>query len=535
MTQQDRRRFLKSGGGLLLGAALGVPGLGRAAYQGSAYQGSVVELARGSIGYPFTLGVASGDPLPDSVVLWTRLAPSPLETGGGMPQQAVMLRWEIAADERFRRSVLKGWAVAAPHDAHAVHVEVDGLAPGRDYWYRFIVAGEASAIGHTRTAPAPGQHQSRLRCAFASCQDYEDGLYTAYGHMAGEDLDLVVFLGDYIYEGAPSSSAAKVRQHAGDGETVTLEQYRQRYAQYKTDADLQAAHAAFPWMVTLDDHEVDNDWSAYIPQDPELQSTEAFLRRRAAAFQAYYEHMPLRAWSRPRGPTMRLYRRLGFGNLAEFNVLDTRQYRSLTEPCGYGTGPACDAVYDPERTMLGDRQEAWLYAGLRRSQARWNVLAQQVPVTRIDVGAGEQQELKLDKWDAYPVARQRLFDFIAAQRPSNPVVISGDLHDAWVAHLKQDFDDPDSETLASEFVGTSISSDGDGAESSEDGINAFANGRNPHLLFHNYRRGYVSCELTQDQWLAHFRVVDFVEQPGAPLRTEASFAVEDGNPETYAV
>jgi alkaline phosphatase D len=369
-----------------------------------------------------------------------------------------------------------------------------------------------------------------LRIAMVSCQDWQDGFYTAYRHLVDEDVDVVVHLGDYIYEGPARDpdDPAGPRVHDG-GETVNLAGYRNRHALYKTDPDLQAAHAAAPWIATFDDHEVDNDWSGDIPEDPENQTTEAFLARRAAAFQAYYEHLPLPSQARPSGPAIRIHRRISLGPLADLHVLDTRQFRSLTEPCGYGTGPACDAVFDPTRTMLGDAQEAWLRDGLDRSDARWNLIAQQVPMMHIDVGANTQ-ELKLDKWDAYPVARQRLLEFLAKRRPANPVVLTGDLHDAWVGDLTLNFDDPDAPVVGTEFIGTSISSDGDGAEASEDGIAAFANGRNPHIHFHHYRRGYTTLDITPTQLTATYRAIPFVSAPDAPINTAARFTVADGEP-----
>ncbi len=490
--------------------------------------------ADGRLAMPFKLGVASGDPLPDSVVIWTRLVRKPWEPGGGMPDRPVRVDWEVAADEAFRRPVRGGAAEARPQHGHAVHVEVGGLEPARTYWYRFRAGGEASPVGRTRTAPAPGARVGRLRFAFASCQNYEDGFYTAYKHMAEEDLDLVVFLGDYIYERALGPVSGRPGpSHWGQGEAISLAGYRMRYALYKSDPLLQAAHAAFAWVVTFDDHEVENDWGADVSQSKKPWRTrEDFLARRAAAFQAYWEHMPLRLSSRPRGPDMQVFRRLTFGGLAAFNVLDTRQYRSRSRPCGTRTGPICPAALDPARTMLGARQERWLFDGLERSPARWNVLAQQVPMTQLDVGEDEPR-FKLDKWDAYPAARARLFRFLAERKPSNPVVITGDVHDNWVALLKSDFNDPDSATLATEFIGTSISTRGDGAEQSEEGRIALA--KNPHVLFHNYRRGYVRCELTDKEWLSDFRTVPYIERPGAPISTRASFLLEDGNPEAKAV
>lgn len=535
-----RRLFLTAGAAAMAGAAASPIWA-----MGTRMPGAAGPRPRGD-GYPFSLGVASGDPLPRAVVIWTRLAPRPDLPGGGLPPRPLKVFWEVALDERFRHPVRSGWTVAHPHDAHSVHIDAHGLQPGFVYYYRFRALDEWSPVGRTKTAPGPADPVDRFRFAFASCQDFEDGFFTAYRHMIGEDLDLVVFLGDYIYEGAPDPAKETVRKHTGDGEPVSLDEYRIRYGLYKSDPLLQAAHAAFPWVVTLDDHEVDNDWSADTPQDPEIQSREAFLERRAAAFKAFWEHMPMRIANRPNGSSMQIFRRFTFGDLVEFNVLDTRQFRSKSEPCGFGTGPLSEVlengltcrqvIADPGRTILGDRQERWLFNGLARSRARWNVLAQQVPISRLDVGEADgPPEFKLDKWDAYPAARDRLFNFLRQVRPSNPVVITGDLHDNWVAHLKRDFDDPASETLASELIGTSITSDGDGAECSAEGRRVLSNGRNPHVLFHNWRRGYVVCELTPRNWIAHFRILPFVDREGADILTRATFLLEDGNPEAFKV
>jgi alkaline phosphatase D len=508
----SRRAFLAwAGGGALTAAAAGWSPT-------RAWGGRPVD------GDPFALGVASGDPTPDGVVLWTRLAPKPLDPAGGMPARKVPVSWEIAADERFRRIVRHGTSVATPELAHSVHVEAEGLAPDREYFFRFAAAGELSPVGRTRTAPAA--HARRIDFAFVSCQNYQDGYYTAFRHVAEEDVAFVVHLGDSIYEDGPSDDGP--RRHDGTDEPLTLDEYRRRHALYRTDADLQLACGTHPFIVTFDDHEVDNDWGGDVPQDPDEQSPQEWAARRAAAFQAYWEHMPLRRSVAPRGSSIPVYRRLRFGGLLEINVLDTRQFRSRSEPCGYGTGPACPDVFDPARTMLGDAQERWLLDGLGRSRARWNVLANQVPLSQMDFGEGPELDLKLDKWDAYPVARKRLLDFIATARPSNPVVITGDLHDSWVCDVKHDFADPASPTIASELIGTSISSDGDGVEVSDEG--AIALRENPHIHFHNNRRGYVSCSVTPDRWRADFRALDYVSRPGAPLGTRATFVVQDGRP-----
>ena len=472
--------------------------------------------------YPFPYGVASGDPDASGVVLWTRLSTEALLDAGAADRE-VPVHWELAADDRFAGTVARGVAGAAPELGHSVHVEVDGLDPARPYWYRFIAAGEESPTGRTATLPAPGTQPDRLRFAFASCQNYENGYYTAYRHMADEDLDLVFHLGDYIYEHRFGS--APIREH-GAGEVYTLDEYRSRYSLYRSDSDLQAAHAAFPWVVTTDDHEVDNDWAAGAPEDD--QDLGQFLLRRAAAFQCYYEFMPLRRASMPAGPAMALNRRILFGDLADFHVLDGRQYRS-DQACPERRQPMCPEALDPGRTMLGTDQETWLFDGLSTSPCRWNLLANQVMVARLE-GAGPDGEalLSMDKWDGYPVAQQRFLSFLDQARPSNPVVITGDIHSNWAADLKADFLDPASNTVGAELVGTSISSGGDGADTRDNTEDTLS--RNPHIRFFNGQRGYVCCEATPDRLTADYRVLPYVTRPGAPISTRATFVVEEGRP-----
>jgi alkaline phosphatase D len=471
--------------------------------------------------YPFSLGVASGDPAPDGFVLWTRLAPDPLR-GGGMPPESVDVRWEIARDEGMRRIVRRGLATAPPELAHSVHAEIDGLEPDRWYWYRFQVAGETSPVGRARTLPRSGARPAGIRFAFASCQHYEHGYFTAYRHLAGEELDLVVHLGDYIYEDAADARA--VRSHTG-GETTSLEDYRNRYALYKTDPDLQAAHATFPWVVTWDDHEVDNNYAgAHSEQDDPVDS---FLLRRASAYQAYYEHQPVRAAARPRGPDARLYRSVAIGDLARFFVLDGRQYRS-DQPCGDRRRPPCPGVFDPAATMLGPEQERWLLEGLRGSEARWNVLAQQVFLARVDAGPGEAEIYNMDSWNGYQSARQRLLDFLGERGTGDVVVLTGDVHSSWAAEVKRDFREERSPAIGTEFVGTSISSAGDGGEAMEGSDVILA--ENPHIKFHDARRGYVRCEIGRDLWRADYRTLPYVSRPDAPIGTRQSFTVERGRP-----
>jgi alkaline phosphatase D len=487
----------------------------------------------GFVDYPFQLGIASGDPLPDGVVLWTRLAPRPLEEGGkaGMPNAQVPVRWEVAEDERFRRVVQRGVTTARPELAHSVHVEVAGLLPGRWYFYRFMAGGETSPVGRTKTAPALGAQVAQMSYAFVSCQAYPDGFYTAYRHLSEENLDLVVHLGDYLYEyGLKRFGGARGQDLPAhfDAETVTLDQYRERYGLYKSDEDLQAAHAAFPWIVTLDDHEVENNWADEVPEaSSETPGSEQFLVRRANAFQAYYENLPLRRSSMPKGPDIQLYRRFRYGSLAEFNVLDGRQYRD-DQACGDGLRVGCEERLDPSRTMLGDAQERWLLDGVAASTASWNVLANQVFAFQADHRAGPEQAFGMDVWDGYAAARQRLFAGVRDRGVDNFVIITGDAHRNSAANLKIDFDDPDSATIGSEFLGTSISSGANGAD--RDQLGEVWLQENPHIKFVNAQRGYVRCELTAEQYRADYRVLPYVTEPGAPISTRASFAIEAGRP-----
>jgi alkaline phosphatase D len=472
--------------------------------------------------HPFQLGVASGDPAPDGFVLWTRLAPKPLE-GGGMPSEAVEVAWQVAEDEALTRVVAKGTTVANPDWAHAVHVEVQGLKPDRWYWYQFKAAGDTSPVGRARTTPELTATPSALKFAFASCQHFESGYFTAYEHMLKDNLDLVCHLGDYIYEGSPGRNG--VRQHAGP-KLTTLDDFRLRHAQYKTDQHLQAAHAACPWLVTWDDHELEDNCAGEI--SAKGLTHEAFLQLRTNAYKAYYEHMPLRRSCLPKGPYMELYRRVAFGRLAEFNVLDTRQYRS-DQPCGDGTKPPCESMNDPAATLLGEKQEAWLMKNLARSPATWNVLAQQVMMARVDQTGGDEESYSMDQWPGYEESRRKLLSFFRERKIANPVVLTGDIHSNWANNLVLDASDDDSHAVGAEFVGTSISSSGDGS--------AMLSGRrervmieNPFVKFHNAQRGYVRCTVTPKTWQADFQVVDYVSKPGSPIHTAAAFVVEPGKP-----
>jgi alkaline phosphatase D len=515
----DRRKFLRLSAGVA--GAIGL----------SQLPGDLARAGWRTEGDPFTLGIASGDPSPSGVVLWTRLAPAPLEVGGGMPPEPVAVDWQVATDDAMGNVVRSGSALASPELAHSVHVEVSGLQPWREYFYRFRAGGEVSPVGRTKTTPARGSHLRRFQFAFASCQHCGSGFYTAYRRMAEEDLDLVVHLGDYIYEDSigPNGNARDVYvPPALRGETERLREYRLRYSLYKSDPDLREAHRLFPWVVTWDDHEVDNDYADEDSQDPR---DDRFLQRRAAAYQAYYEHLPLRRRSLPDGPDARLYRRVTYGDLAEFSVLDTRQYRS-EPPCGRGEHPRCAAALDPSVTMTGPAQERWLLEGLDASAARWNVIAQQVLMAELDHDSGPGKIFWQDAWDAYPGARARILQHIASRDVRNPVVITGDWHSTFVNDLKLDFDEPRSPVVATEFVGTSISSNGDSI------VYGPYYGpmipENPHIkFFEGDRRGYVRCGLSHDRWQTDLRMVTTVSRRDAPVYTLASFVVEDGVPGAY--
>jgi alkaline phosphatase D len=485
----------------------------------------------------FTLGVASGDPGEDSVVLWTRLAPDPLN-GGGMGRSPVEVIWQLATDPSMNDVIRAGSVTAYPRDGHAVSVNVDGLNSDAWYYYQFSYAGEQSRIGRTRTFPPQGATPAGMRFALVSCQDFEAGYYAAYRDISTLELDFVVHVGDYIYEGAANPDVPAERRHTG-GEITSVTGYRNRYALYRLDPDLQDAHAAFPFIVTWDDHEVDNNYAGVVPEDD--QTAQEFLRRRANAYQVYAETMPLRPIVRERNGSMNLYRSLKFGDLAEFFMLDSRQVRS-DQPCGDGLGVLqnCPAILDPAATMLGDEQEAWLFRNLRNSRATWNVLAQQVMMMRWDLGIllGADPPLNaflVDAWDGYQVPRDRIMAFLADNQIPNPVVLTGDIHSSWAADLKADFTDPGSQIVGAELVCSGVTSAfGDAAVPPVERTLP----SNPHIrFFDGLHRGYVLCTVTPDSWRADYRAVTRVPDPiftvpsaDIPVFDLASFRLTAGQP-----
>lgn len=472
---------------------------------------------------PFALGVASGDATPTGVMLWTRLAPKPLEPLGGMEGLRTAVDWEIADDDKFTKIVKRGRATAAPELGFSVHADVDGLSPDRWYFYRFRSGQAESAVGRTRTAPAAGT-MAPITFAFASCQHYEQGYYTAYEHMAREQLDAVVFLGDYIYESGPNHS--NPRTHA-TAEPLTLDGYRTRYAQYKSDAALQAMHARCPWMLITDDHEVDNNYAGLAGEN-DLESVEQMHARRAGAYQAWWEHQPVRVPRANSWADLVQMRRLDWGSMARFHLLDGRQYRS-DQACGDGDKDVpCGDWADPKRTMLGDTQEKWLSDGLRTSTHRWQVLANQVMLAPFDRAVGPARNFSMDKWSGYPSATERLLGSIAKYASNRTITVSGDIHSNWVNELHDGFGRDDLPTVSAEFVGTSISSGGDGSDRSV--VSEAQRAENPHLKWQNNRRGYVMCHVERDTWSTEYRTVAYVAKPGAPVETPTKWRVEHGRP-----
>ncbi len=477
--------------------------------------------------YPFSLGVAAGDPSPDGFVIWTRLAPDPLDPHGGMVMSPMPVAWEVAADERFATIVARGEEAARPELGHSVHIELSGLQPDRPYWYRFRAGGERSISGHARTLPPAQASPAALRFGICGCQDYQAGYYTAFQHLAREELAFVFHYGDYIYEyrdtilrpGREGELIVSARRLEG-GTLYDLADYRQRYAQCKSDPDLQRAHAAHAFFHVFDDHEVADNWVQDL--DSEGTPPEIFRTRRTMALQAWYEHMPVRRALLPRTGAVAAHRSARFGTLAEIDILDTRQFRS-DQPCDDGFKPVCAEANAPDATVLGTEQEAWLARNLARRDARWNCLAQQIMMMSIDRRTRDEPAriLNMDSWAGYEVPRRRL---LARMRGlDNVVVLTGDEHQNF-AGLLHDSDDP----VAVEFVGTSISSGGDGQDRRPGSDRILA--ENPQIKLINDQRGYLVCDVGRDAWRTNYMVMDRVSTPGGSISRRATAVVAHGTP-----
>lgn len=518
----NRRKLLFQAGGMALFAGLGRSGR--------------VLGATPLDGYPFCLGVASGDPLPDGFVIWTRLATQPLAEHGGMPMVAVPVGWEVAEDEHFAKVVRSGEAVAQPELGHSVHVELAGLQSARRYWYRFHAAGEASAVGTVRSAPAAGAAVDRLRIGVAGCQHYENGHFTAYRHLSEEpELDAIFCYGDYIYEGRQRATPNPIfdaagkpidRRHVG-GEIYSLDDYRRRYALYKTDANLQAAHHAAAFLSTWDDHEVDNNWTSAWDQDG--TAPEVFALRRFAAMQAWYENMPVRRAQFPTTAGVRMHRRLDYGRLLRVHLLDTRQYRSdqRCEPDSQGRN--CRPVDDPGSSqVMGNEQEQWLGEGLG-GMFGWHLLAQQVMLMPYRYpGTRAAGRTNMDSWSGYPDARARLVNMLQQRAPGNVVIATGDVHKHHAGVVPSREDDWSSAPVATEYVTTSVASGGDGSDvpATWEGVLA----ENPHTTLLNDRRGYQLFEIGPKLWRTDVVTVERISAPGATKNVIARLATEPGRP-----
>ncbi len=469
---------------------------------------------------PFALGVASGDPLPDSIVLWTRLAPDPLaaDGSGGMAGGTASVAWDLARDDTFADLVAGGTAPSDPAFGHSVHIDVRGLDPATDYFYRFRIGDFTSTVGRTRTLPAADASPERVRLGIANCQHFEAGFYAAYRHLAEDDVDLVVHLGDYIYELPATGGPDGNRSSRPALPPKTLEEFRLRYASYKTDPDLQAAHAAAPFTLVWDDHEVsDNYMGDTLPSGAGAAEVRDL---RAAAYQAWWENLPVRL-DRPDGSDLVVYHDVTFGDLARLYLLDERQYadeppcRGETVPYDYGD---CDAVGD-DRTRLGADQEAWLDETARQGGVTWNLLGTPVALAGIDAGSGDEAKYFLDLWDGYPVARQRVIDLLA--EVDNPVVISGDYHQGMVLDVNEAPFDTDSPLVATEFMAPPISSVLFSDDVSE---------RTPQLRQQLDGHGYLLVEVTPEAVTAEFRMLDDVTDPDSAVQTESTWRVDAGDP-----
>ncbi len=463
----------------------------------------------------FRHGVASGDPLPTKVLLWTRVTPDAVSKPGSGKGPQVTVTWEVSTRKDFRRIVKRGTFVTGPSRDHTVKLDVAGLTPATWYYYRFGFKGTHSRVGRTRTAPAPGSTPSHLRLGIVSCANWQAGWFAAYrGLAARNDLHAVVHLGDYVYEyGAGGYGYGRddvdIRTHDPKHEMVSLEDYRRRHAQYKTDTDLQDAHAKFPWIITWDDHEVAND--QYATGAENHQATEGdYLRRRARAHRAYDEWMPVRMNSTTKlADGDRLYRRLTFGKLAEISMLDLRTYRSKQVSSALSTSSE-GGIDDPDRTITGTQQLGFLERSLSNPTALWKVIGNPVMITPVTFAAlpgarrAQVNEVtgllpddglpyNVDQWDGYTADRRRVLEHIEDHHIQNALFVTGDIHSGWAAEVPYDTGSyPLGGTGAVEFVCTSVTSNnlkditGTPAHTTSTVVEAAILAANPHIKYLNF-------------------------------------------------
>ncbi len=475
-------------------------------------------------GNAFSLGIASGDVTEDSAILWTRIAPEPLAQGGGIDPVDLPVTWELSSDRNMRKIVQRGQQMAIPELAHAIHVDVQGLAPGQDYWYRFSAGGQSSMIGHTRTLKTGAHPDLTTRFVTTSCQNYTHGYFTAFEHMVRDEPDFVIHLGDYIYD---TSFGETFRQHDSEQAPETLTDFRNRHALYKTDPQLQFAHANLPFYTVIDNHDAlqDNDPTQYA--------------KRAAAYQAWYEHMPVRGFNRRSPNQFTMHRQVRVGDLMQISLLDTRQFRdskylcndNLDKAMGFGNyRERCDDLLVNQRSMLGEAQERWLYDAINNNTAHWNVIASSGPVLpfRLDQGGAESDAYGyIGAWDAYPANRQRLAKAIESAATGHPLILSGDLHSFWAMDGNR-ISNPEDRVAAVEFVTSSISANWPEPLSKPIRDNLSFN---PHVDFYNGgERGYLLHDVAREAWQTRFRAVGDARRRDAPIRDLQTFTVAHGEP-----
>lgn len=448
----QRRRFLSA---MAMGAA--------AATVASPWKGSAFAATPRFVNDPFSLGVASGDPTADGFVLWTRLAPNPYDADQGITD-LVEVVVEVAEDLAFTKIVRRQTEIARPDLNHSIHAEIYGLRPQHPYFYRFRVGLITSPIGRATTAPLLGANLDKFKFAWHSCAHYEQGFYTAYADMAAQNPDLILSLGDYIYE---SSWGPQVRRMPVN-EAWSLADYRLIHSVAKTDKDLQAAHAVCPWVFIWDDHEVANDYQGDVGKVMQGFTAADFPSRKKNAYQAFFENLPLRRRSMlDAANRMRIYGQVNYGNLVEFNLLDTRQYRARAACASEGRYEAqmvsrntCAELQDANRTILGTAQERFFSDNMMRGTTKWSVLVQPTLFGTLNQKDNNGDPAAYnDGWGAFEPARQKLIENIRRRKDkASCVVIGGDVHAFFAGEVKMDYQNPTSESVAVEFVGGSITS-----------------------------------------------------------------------------
>ncbi|MGW1681417.1 alkaline phosphatase D family protein [Saccharopolyspora sp. NPDC002376] len=504
----------------------------------------------------FVHGVASGDPTPSNVILWTRVTPAPgADPGSGIGPDC-SVEWEVSADPQFRQVVARGRTTTGAWRDHTVKVDVAGLAPDAWYWYRFRALGQVSMIGRTRTAPALGAQVDRLRFGMVSCANWQAGYFSAYRHLADrDDLDAILHLGDYLYEYAPGEYQARdvvVRPHDPPTEIITLPHYRRRHAQYKTDLDLQALHARLPFIATWDDHESANDAWVGGAENHTEGAEGSYADRKRASQRAYAEWMPVRY---ELGGV--LYRRFTFGSLADLSMLDLRSYRSEQVSSRFDQD-----IHDPSRTITGDAQLQWLTSGLSQSQAQWKLIGNPVMIAPVrfpsTLSIERRQALgeltgtpviqglpmNLDQWDGYAADQNAVYSLLRDQGIQDTVFLSGDIHSAWAADLPSSPRDypRDGNSVGVEFVCTSVTSDNIDdilkvePQTASKAIAGAIKVNNPHIKYVDLdSHGFSVLDVTRERAQMDWYALDDRTVQGSAAQHVMSYAVTTGTQQIHRV